>query len=224
VPRPVIDRATARERPLLVARAQCKLGTSTRARVQARSGHVRATRPAEMKGDSMKAVRLLVVTLVLYGCSERALTTAPQSAPPPPQGSLLGNLLGATGLLQCSNLPYASATKTIGYAGGTINVGPHTLTVPAGALVAPVAITGQLVTGYGVNAVRFGPAGLRFQRSAYLTMSYANCNLLGLLLPKQVAYVGDNLNILSYLLSFDNLFASKVTGQVNHFSNYAVAW
>jgi hypothetical protein len=55
-------------------------------------------------------------------------------------------------------------------------------------------------------------------------MSYANCNLLGLLLPKQVAYVGDNLSILSYLLSFDNLFASQVTGKVNHFSIYAVAW
>jgi len=80
------------------------------------------------------------------------------------------------------------------------------------------------VTGYGVNAVRFQPAGLKFQRSAYLAMSYANCNLLGLLLPKQVAYVSDDLSILSLLSSFDDLLASKVTGKVNHFSNYAVAW
>jgi len=103
-------------------------------------------------------------------------------------------------------------------------VGPHTLTVPAGALVSPVAITGKLVTGGGVNAVHFEPQGLRFQRSAYLTMSYANCNLLGLLLPKRIAYVSDGLNILTYLLSIDNLLSSKVTGRVNHFSNYAVAW
>ena len=171
----------------------------------------------------MKAVRFLLVTLVMYGCSERAPITAPQSAPPPPQASLLGDLWGATGLLQCPNLPYGSAPQTIGSAGGTIQVGPHTLTVPAGALLAPVAITGDLVTGYGVNAVRFRAAGLQFQRSAYLTMSYADCNLLGLLLPKQVAYVGDDLSILSYLLSFDNLFASQATGTVNHFSNYAVA-
>lgn len=174
--------------------------------------------------SSMKALRLLVVALIVYGCSERALPTAPQPAAPPPQASLIGDLLGATGLLKCSNLPSASATQTIGFAGGTIQVGPHTLTVPAGSLSAPVTITGELLTGYGVNAVRFGPAGLKFVRPAYLTMSYANCNLLGLLLPKQVAYVGDNLNILSYLLSFDNLLASKVTGKVNHFSNYAVAW
>ena len=55
-------------------------------------------------------------------------------------------------------------------------------------------------------------------------MSYANCNLLGRLLPKRVAYVSDALNILSYLLSLDNVFAKQVTGRVDHFSNYAVAW
>lgn len=173
---------------------------------------------------SMKALRLLVVALIVYGCSERALPSAPPSTPPPPQASLIGDLLGATALLQCSELPAASATRTIGSAGGTIQVGPHTLTVPAGSLSAPVVITGEVLTGYGVNVVRFRPAGLQFQRAAYLTMSYANCNLLGLLLPKQVAYVGDDLSILSYLLSLDNLLASKVTGKVNHFSNYAVAW
>ena len=172
----------------------------------------------------MKAFRWLVIALVVSGCTDRGLISAPESTPPTPEASLIGDLLGATGLLQCSNLPYASATQTIGSAGGTIRVGPHTLTVPAGALSSPVAITGALVTGRGVNAVQFEPEGLRFQRSASLTMSYANCNLLGRLLPKQIAYVGDALNILSYLLSIDNLFAQQVTGRVDHFSNYAVAW
>jgi len=176
------------------------------------------------KGEIMKALRLLVVALIVSGCSDRALTSAPNAAAQAPEASLIGDLLGVTGLLQCSSLPYASATQTIGSAGGTISVGPHTLTVPAGALSSPVTITGSLVTGRGVNAVRFQPAGLRFQRSAYLTMSYANCNLLGRLLPKRVAYVGDGLNILWYLLSIDNLFSKRVTGRVDHFSNYAVAW
>jgi len=175
------------------------------------------------KGEIMKPLRLLVVALVVSACSDRAVVTAPESVSPP-QASLIGDLLGATGLLQCSSLAYASATQTIGSGGGTIRVGPHTLMVPAGALSSPVTITGSLVTGRGVNAVRFQPEGLTFQRSAYLTMSYANCNLLGKLLPKRVAYVGDALNIISYLLSIDNLLATKVTGRVDHFSNYAVAW
>ena len=172
----------------------------------------------------MKAIRLLLVALVVCACTDRAAISAPELAPPPAQASLIGGLLGAVGLLQCSDLPYASATQTIGSAGGTLRVGPHTLTVPTGALASPVAITGALVTGRGVNAVRFQPDGLRFQRSASLTMSYANCNLLGRLLPKRVAYVSDGLGILSYLLSLDNLLAKTVTGRVNHFSIYAVAW
>ena len=100
----------------------------------------------------------------------------------------------------------------------------NTLTVPVGALSSPVAITATLVTGRGVNAVHFQPEGLKFARSASLAMSYANCSLLGRLLPKRIAYVGDGLSILSYLLSIDNLFAKQVTGRVDHFSNYAVAW
>ncbi len=141
-----------------------------------------------------------------------------------PQASLIGDLLGATGLLQCSDLAYASTTQTIGSAGGVIRVGPHMLSIPAGALSAPVAITGVLVTGRGVNAVHFQPEGLTFARSASLTMSYANCNLLGRLLPKRIAYVSNALDIVSYLLSIDNVLGTKITGRVDHFSNYAVAW
>ncbi len=173
----------------------------------------------------MKAVHWLVIALAVAGCTDRALMSPPESGPPTaPQASLIGDLLGGTGLLQCSALSYATATQTIGSAGGTIRVGPHTLTVPAGALSSPVAITGALVTGRGVNAVHFQPEGLQFARSASLTMSYANCNLLGRLLPKRIAYVSDGLSILSYLLSLDNLFAKQVRGRVDHFSNYAVAW
>ena len=75
-----------------------------------------------------------------------------------------------------------------------------------------------------VNAVRFQPEGLQFQRTAYLTMSYANCDLLGSLAPKRIAYTTDALGILEYLLSADDLFARHVTGELQHFSEYAIAW
>jgi hypothetical protein len=177
----------------------------------------------------MKAVRLVAAAfavcavVLVSACGDRSPTAAAPELQAP-NSSLIGGLLSATGLLKCSDLPYASATQTIGSAGGTLRVGPHTLTVPAGALASPVAITGQIVTGRGVNAVHFAPDGLRFARSASLTMSYANCSLLGVLAPKRIAYVNGGLNILSYLLSIDNLLARKVTGRVDHFSDYAVAW
>ena len=175
----------------------------------------------------MKAARLLVVVLLVCtlglssACSDRS-PTAPQ--PQAPSSSLLGWLLGPTGLLSCSNLPYDSTTKTIGILGGSLSVGPHTLIIPPGALLRPTTITMVLPTGLNVNAVKFKPAGLQFLTPAALKMSYANCSLLGKLLPKQIAYTTDNLQILYYLLSIDNLLSKYVTGKLNHFSDYAIAW
>ena len=173
----------------------------------------------------MKARRLIAPVLLLVAalaCTDRTPTSVP--AAPAPDASLIGGLLGATGLLKCSSLPYASQTKTIGPLGGTISAGPHTLVIPPGALSSPTAITMTAPTGLGVNAVKFQPEGLRFNTPAALTMSYSNCSLLGKLLPKRIAYTDDNLNILSYLLSLDNLFSKRVTGKVSHFSDYVVAW
>ena len=174
----------------------------------------------------MKRLRLLAAVL-LVGLAATGLsclpdrTTAPEL--PPPNASLLGGLLQATGLLQCTPLPYASTTKVIGPAGGTIQVGPHTLIIPPGALSQNVTITAEAPSAR-VNSVRFTPQGQRFTVPAALTMSYTNCNLLGKILPKEIAYTDDNLNILSYLISLDNLFSKKVTGKLDHFSRYAVAW
>ncbi|PYP70672.1 MAG: hypothetical protein DMD41_14395 [Gemmatimonadetes bacterium] len=171
----------------------------------------------------MRVARLGRVALVLTAAALLSCGEPPLSPVPPPQASLIGGLLQATGLLQCTAMPTATATQTVGPAGGVINVGPHRLSIPAGALGAPVTITATAPSD-NVNRIQFQPEGLVFQRSAALTMSYANCSLLGKLLPKQIAYTDDALNILSYLWSLDDLFAKKVTGKLNHFSNYAVAW
>ena len=175
----------------------------------------------------MKAVRLLAVLLatcfVLSSCSE------PPAAPPvtqqAPQADLVGGLLQTTGLLKCSDLPFDSETKWIGPDGGTLTAGPHTLTIPAGALDTWTRITMSAPTGHRINAVHFEPDGLRFDRPAALTMSYANCNLLGKIVPKRIAYTDDDYEKIYYfLLSLDNILSKQVTGRVDHFSDYVVAW
>ena len=105
-----------------------------------------------------------------------------------------------------------------------ITAGPHALVIPAGALDRPTEITMTLQAGRGVNGVHFEPEGLQFQRSAALTMSYANCDVLGKLLPKRIAYTSSALDVISYLLSADNLWTKRVTGKLDHFSDYVVAW
>ncbi len=167
----------------------------------------------------MKAIPL--VRRMLLGSAALALLSCGDSAPLAPRTS--PSLTSATGLLRCAPLPADSVTQTIGPDGGTLSVGAHRLVVPAGALVEPVSIT-ALAPADTVNQVHFQPEGLRFLRPASLTMSYANCDALASLVPKRIAYTSDALVILEYLVSLDNLFSRTVTGQVQHFSTYAIAW
>jgi len=133
-------------------------------------------------------------------------------------------LLG-TGLLACRIEPYAVTKKTIGPGGGQIQVGRHVLVIPAGALSAPTLITAEAPSD-PVASVRFSPEGLQFKEglAARLTLDYSNCPLGRLQILKRIAYTTERLNILSYLLSRDNLLLQRVSGDVEHFSRYAVAW
>ncbi len=186
----------------------------------------------------MKAVRALavLVLVVLFSpsCGEAPTTLVTPAAPvaPAPEASFNGYDHGydhdgydrvPPGLLKCSDLPYESRTRTIGVDGGRISVGPHKLDIPQGALTRPTAITMTVLTGLGANGVEFAPEGLQFTTPATLSMSYANCSLHGNHRLKRIAYTDDDLNIITYLVSSDNLHDKRVTGKVNHFSRYFVA-
>jgi hypothetical protein len=139
-------------------------------------------------------------------------------------GGLLGTGL-LKGLLYCSPLPNSSTSKSITTAGGTINMGPHSIYFPPGAVSRTTTITAQVVSD-SVNSVRLLPEGLKFNRGrpAVLTLSYSNCSLLTRLLPKKIVYTSERLNILEVLLSLDNIFTRKVSAPLDHFSRYAVAY
>jgi len=133
--------------------------------------------------------------------------------------------LRLSGLLACSPQPYASSSALIGPNGGTLRVAGHVLVVPRGALLQPVLITAEAPRDT-VASVRLSPEGLRFAagRPAVLSLDYSNCPLGRLQLRKHIAYTTDNLNVLSLLLSTDNLLLARVSAPLEHFSRYAVAW
>ena len=168
------------------------------------------------------AVLLGAASAFILGCGDHSPIGVASQAPTP-QNGLIGSLPGPTGLLRCPPLSYDSTTQTIGPDGGTIRVGPHSLVIPAGALTSETVITGVVVSG-PVIAVRFEPQGLQFQQAADLTMSYANCDGLGALAPKRIAYTTNAFDILYYLVSVDDLLVRQVTGELHHFSEYAIAW
>jgi len=141
-----------------------------------------------------------------------------------PQASLIGDILSRWLLLDsCASLPTATVTQTVGRAGGVIVVGPDTLRIPRGALSQPVTIQASLPAGYFINIVVFQPTGLKFHKPASLTMGYSNCSLLRDW-DLRIAQVTDDLKIIEYLSSTNDKGKKTVTGQVHHFSNYAVAW
>jgi hypothetical protein len=156
----------------------------------------------------------------LLGCADRSPV---DPAAIKPSHGLLGDLLDATSLLKCSALSADSVTQTIGPAGGVISVGPHSLTIPAGALDQDVEIT-AIAPSDTVSRIHLEPHGLTFDRAVVLRLSYANCEGLGSLLPKRVAYTTADLEILDLLPSLDNIFARRVSAPLTHFSDYAVAW
>jgi len=135
-------------------------------------------------------------------------------------GTLLNNLKNLN-LLGCSPQAYATRTQVVGVNGGTIYVGTHKLVIPAGALNRNYTIRAEQVTNR-VNSVRLSPEGLRFAKPAKLTLSYSNCSPL--LLLKRVVYTDELLRILELIPSLDNLRTKTVTGDIRHFSRYAVAW
>lgn len=164
---------------------------------------------------------LLTTLVVVLGCTTDQGPTGPAAPAAVEEQQILQPLL--KGLLACYPQPYARATAVIGPAGGTLRIGGHTLVVPRGALTRSVVITGEAPVGV-VASVSFEPHGLQFARSASLTLDYSSCPAGRLRLLKRVAYTDDNLNILSYLLSRDDLLRMRVTGDLDHFSRYAVAW
>ncbi len=177
----------------------------------------------------MRASRLSVLTLIgcaaaaVISCSDRSAAPVAPTAPPAPAASLVGSLLQRIGLLSCRPLPYDSASAVIGPRGGIIQVGGYTLQIPRAALAGPVRITAVAPTG-ATNLVEFQPQGLQFQRPATLTMSYANCGLLGGVLPHHIAYTDDALNILELLPAVDDILHQTATSAIGHFSGYAVAF
>ncbi len=174
---------------------------------------------------------ILALTVPLANCGDSSpVAPSPVTAAPAQDGSLLGNDLASVFniinplLMQCTQQPQIVVSKTIGPAGGTMQIGNHTFTVPAGALSSNKTITATQVAGNYAH-IDFKPEGLQFATSATLTMSYANCAGVFSLLPHHIAYVSDDMHTIFYfLLGIDDLLNKKVSGKVDHFSDYMIAW
>jgi hypothetical protein len=155
------------------------------------------------------------------GTTGPSLESSSETSKPSPYVGIPDPPIISVDLMSCSPQDYAISRKVIGPKGGRIRVGSHLLEIPAGAVSQPVTIVAEQITG-STNSVRFAPEGLEFARPAKLTMSYENC--LSVPAAKHIVYTTDELKVLELLRSSDRAKAKTVTGPIDHFSRYAVAY
>src|SRR2546422_11591532 len=106
----------------------------------------------------------VLLTVAAWSCKVDNSPTGVAAGAATPAADLISGVVGTTTslvgtLLQCTPMPYAQNSKVIGPAGGDLQIGPHVLHVPAGALSQSVLITGQAPSGNG-NSVRLYSPGL----------------------------------------------------------------
>ena len=130
--------------------------------------------------------------------------------------------VGVAELLRCHPRPFEGDAEIIGPDGGTLHIGEHELVIPRGALSDEQLIVAEAPTS-SLADVEFSPEGLLFQRPARLVLSYKDCDVpAGVDL--RVAYLGVGNRILEWPSSDDDRAQSQVTGEIHHFSRYAVAY
>ena len=183
------------------------------------------------------SVWLVAAVVAVSSCGDRTATgpaiqaSASTAAQGPAAERAVKNGGKRTGLLRCAAASEDDSdeesegeveSEVLGPEGGTIDAGRAKLVIPRGSLTDTVTITMEVI-GDTVRAVRLLPQGLVFQSPAYLTLSYSDCQSVNGN-PKRIAYTSDAWTILEYEQSRDDAARKEVTGELNHFSNYAVAW
>jgi hypothetical protein len=157
----------------------------------------------------------------ITGCGDTTRATSPA----PYRSNMSASLLGgqSDSLFVCAaDSVVSSDTATIGLLGGTIHFGPHSLTIPPGALLTPTLITATAPADGHLTAV-LQPSGLQFLLPATLTLGYGQCN------PPpssnlSIVYLSGPLGeILEWLPSLLNLNNNTVSAPIAHFSVYAGA-
>jgi hypothetical protein len=125
-------------------------------------------------------------------------------------------------LLVCAPAQFASAAKIIGPAGGTLQVGKSTLTIPQGALSQSVVISAEVPPLLN-SVVLLQPEGLSFDKPVTLTMDYRDCPAPAGTVHR-VVYIDLTGQILQLLTSTDDYKNWLVSATTDHFSGYAVAY
>jgi hypothetical protein len=132
-------------------------------------------------------------------------------------------ILEPSALLRCDPLQFTGSAGIIGPDGGDINVGPHTLRIPRGALPWNAVITVEAPTGLEVG-IELSPKGVGFAEKLVLEIDYDHCTVSDTLPPLRGVWVSDSGAALEFPPSVDDRERRRLSVELDHFSKYAVAY
>lgn len=125
--------------------------------------------------------------------------------------------------LTCGVATTATATQSVGPAGGVLRFGRGTLLIPEGALASEVQITATATLGSEVS-VDFAPHGLQFAKAVEVRVDYDGCRPPSTHAGLNVFYTNAGGLITQTMPSADDRDGTAIRALTDHFSGYIVAW
>ena len=177
---------------------------------------------------SRRILALGFIAVALTACSS-VDSTAPMARAPQQQASFdaggvpHGDAKGPKGerptSASCTVTSPISGSARIGPFGGILDVGPHHVIVPPGALTQTVTLTGRVPAGNKLQ-IELGPEGLEFKRPAVLILDASGCSSLPASL--YIDYVDQDGTVLQRIQAVFSALLHIIVAPIEHFSIYAL--
>ncbi len=116
--------------------------------------------------------------------------------------------------LACTVAQPLSGSAIIGARGGELDVGPHRLIVPAGALQSDTQLSATVPAGSTIE-IQFEPHGLQFRKPAGLILDVSSCGPV----PNAV-YLDEMGGIAEHIEAVFSNWWHTIAAPIDHFSGY----
>ena len=120
--------------------------------------------------------------------------------------------------LNCVPKEAAEGSAEIGPVGGTLQIGPHRLVIPAGALDKKVLISGTIPKGRSFD-IDLQPHGLQFRIAAGLVLDASSCTDV-----PAIVYIIDQYTVSDPIEATYSEWWKTIAAPIWHFSGYAIAF
>jgi hypothetical protein len=127
-----------------------------------------------------------------------------------------GSTAAQSQALQCSVPAPLTGSARIGPSGGVLDVGPHRLIIPAGALTHDVDVRGEVPAGNTMQ-IQFYPEGLQFKKPAGLILDASSCNGV-----PDVLYMNEQGGSNEIIEAIFSEWWHAIAAPIDHFSLYVL--